>query len=389
MTVGVLSVAAALHILVSAAVDSWRGLVARKREQRVALRTYTAPRSRVSVIVPVWNDASVIGPTLESLKLEIGDQQSVEVFVVAGGADGSLGAADRAVRRLDDPEQSWHLLEQAPRGKNAALNLGLQRATGDIIIMLDADTQVETGWLRALCGPVESGEFDAATGSFEPLVWSPASRVFVADQIHAQRIRESVTLFGGGTIAVSRLALGRIGGLLPEDVLVGVDWDLSNRLRSAGCRLGFCPDARVRTAVSHDWADYYRNEVRWRRAYHRVELERFRRQPSWQLLMALGYVAVVHALLVGGWLLLPGVALATGLPALIGLQVWLLFGAWVLVRHASRLLAVACFTGACSWLRHAPAYTVAFLLSAVASLRALSSLRSLTPHFKGSRAAAR
>jgi glycosyltransferase involved in cell wall biosynthesis len=82
----------------------------------------------VSVLLPAWNDAAMIGRCLESL-LTI-DWPDLEIVVCAGGADGTLDIA----RHYESERVT--VLEQHPgEGKQAALRRCLERSRGDIIYL--------------------------------------------------------------------------------------------------------------------------------------------------------------------------------------------------------------------------------------------------------------
>lgn len=66
------------------------------------------------------------------------------------------------------------------------------------------------------------------------------------DKIVAHYVRGATTRHGGA-ILLRRSAVERIGGQFPEDVPVGTDWDLDQRLAREGLRKAFVPAARHTT----------------------------------------------------------------------------------------------------------------------------------------------
>jgi cellulose synthase/poly-beta-1,6-N-acetylglucosamine synthase-like glycosyltransferase len=356
------------------------------KRERPALPLVT---DHVSIIIPAWNDAAVLERTLCSLATELDTfPRQAEVFIVAGGKDESYAQAEALRNRLARTETAtrWLVLAQQPRGKNAALNQALTLATHDILIFLDADTEVCPGWLNQLSSPIASGQADATTGCFESYTATPVSAIFELDQLVSQRLEERATLFGGGSIALSKKALESLGGKLPEDVLVGVDWDLSERVRGAGLRRTFVPNANVRTELPQTWRDYWQTEVRWRRAFYHAELRHFQLRPSLHRLLGLIYVPGVQALLLSGWLLLPCLFYSLGYAMGEGLALWLIFTLWVLGRHGANCLKAYAFTSEKRWLTLFPTYLWSFCVSAAATWKALFTLRKITAHFKGRRA---
>jgi SAM-dependent methyltransferase len=93
---------------------------------------------RVSVIVPARNEAGNIGAILERTP-QMGAGTEL-VFVEGHSTDGTFEAIrDRIAPHADRP---WLLLRQEGRGKGDAVRLGLSRATGGVLMILDADLTV-------------------------------------------------------------------------------------------------------------------------------------------------------------------------------------------------------------------------------------------------------
>src|SRR5262245_57350347 len=90
-------------------------------------------RRRLSVVIPTWNRARLVGEAVESaLGQEGGD---LEVIVVDDGS--TDGTAELVERRFG---KSVKLLRMATRsGVGAARNEGVCQATGDLLACLDAD----------------------------------------------------------------------------------------------------------------------------------------------------------------------------------------------------------------------------------------------------------
>ena len=96
------------------------------------------PPARVSIVVPARNEAGNIPEVLQRTP-DLG--AGVEfVFVEGHSTDGTYEAIERAIR--DHPERSCVLLKQQGKGKGDAVRLGFSRATGEILMILDADLTV-------------------------------------------------------------------------------------------------------------------------------------------------------------------------------------------------------------------------------------------------------
>lgn len=83
----------------------------------------------ISIVIPVLNEASAIGATLEHVLNLRGDY---EVIVVDGGsADETAAIASRYTPVLS-----------GPRGRACQMNFGAQHARGDVLLFLHADTRL-------------------------------------------------------------------------------------------------------------------------------------------------------------------------------------------------------------------------------------------------------
>jgi len=97
----------------------------------------------VSIVVPVLNEAALIGPFLQQLRPF---RPAVEIIVVDGGStDGTLTTA----RPLAD-----HVLS-APRGRAAQMNAGAEIATGAALWFLHADVRVPANAIQKIRAALE------------------------------------------------------------------------------------------------------------------------------------------------------------------------------------------------------------------------------------------
>ena len=117
----------------------------------------TEPEPRVSVIVPARNEAGNI-PAIFARTPEMGG--GTELILVEGhSSDDTYAAIERAL--LANPHRSARLLRQTGRGKGDAVRHGFSAATGDILMILDADLTVPPEDLPGFYEAIRSnkGEF--------------------------------------------------------------------------------------------------------------------------------------------------------------------------------------------------------------------------------------
>jgi glycosyltransferase involved in cell wall biosynthesis len=117
---------------------------------------------RVSVVIPAWNEARNLPLVLPRVPEWVS-----EVIIVDGhSTDGTPQAARefwRALRRRQDDPRLRVVPQDGP-GKGAALRTGFAAATGDIIVMLDADGSTDPAEIPRFVGLLLGG-MDFAKGS--------------------------------------------------------------------------------------------------------------------------------------------------------------------------------------------------------------------------------
>jgi GT2 family glycosyltransferase len=213
----------------------------------------------ISVIIPNWNGAHHLPDCLDSLQRQ--RYPRFEVIVVDNGStDASLALLAR-----DYPQARLISLAEN-RGFAPACNAGLRAARGEILALLNNDTEAHPGWLQALAeaferhpeaGAVASKMllFDRrdhlhTAGDFYRLDGTPGNRgVWQRD---AGQFDDETLVFSacGGAAAYRRAMLDEIG-LLDEAFFFSCeDVDLGWRAQLAGWPCVYAPRAVVYHKVS-------------------------------------------------------------------------------------------------------------------------------------------
>ncbi|MFA5140975.1 MAG: glycosyltransferase family 2 protein [Elusimicrobiota bacterium] len=102
----------------------------------------------LTVIVPAYNEARTLGPLIERL-LTVRFPLRLEVIVVD---DGSTDGTAKEAARLSRPGLKV-LRHETNRGKGAAIRTGLDAASGDLVLIQDADLEYEPEDILSLLKP--------------------------------------------------------------------------------------------------------------------------------------------------------------------------------------------------------------------------------------------
>jgi len=117
-------------------------------------------RVRLSVVVPVFNEEATVEALLRRVR-----SVSLRTEVIAVD-DGSTDGTPEILRRLEREGVLDRLVFHVRnRGKGAALRSGFEAATGEIVVVQDADLEYDPAELPGLMEPILQGWADAVYGS--------------------------------------------------------------------------------------------------------------------------------------------------------------------------------------------------------------------------------
>jgi glycosyltransferase involved in cell wall biosynthesis len=124
---------------------------------------------RVSVVVPTYNRARLLGETLDRIAQHRTSAKDWDVLVVDNNStDDTRGEVER--RKGSFPVPLRYLFE--PRqGRSSALNAGIEATTARVLVFTDDDVLVADGWLDEAAAPLLDGRGISYTGGPVRPIW--------------------------------------------------------------------------------------------------------------------------------------------------------------------------------------------------------------------------
>lgn len=232
---------------------------------------------QASVVIPVWNGASVVADCLEALYAQSGDYL-LEVICVDNAS------RDESAALIAKRYPHTHLMRQAINlGFAGGVNAGIAEARGDVFILLNQDCLVQPRWLAALIQGLESHpEFGIAgcTIFHRDGTLDHAGAIMTRPGAYGEHLTDigdgrprRVDYVTGAAFAIRRPTWDRVGRL-DEDYYPAYyeECDYCYRARRKGIETAYVPDARVvhlrssresqRDPIQH-WVNQHRSRYRF------------------------------------------------------------------------------------------------------------------------------
>jgi glycosyltransferase involved in cell wall biosynthesis len=153
---------------------------------------------KLSIIVAVYNEGQFVGDTLRRVwKQDLQGINKEIVIVESNSSDASRSICQDFTREinLQSPGSVKLVLQDTPRGKGHAIRAGLKEATGDLVLIQDADSEYDTNDYPALLAPLVEGRASFVLGSRHMAAGSWQIRKFENSPLKASLLNFGGTLF--------------------------------------------------------------------------------------------------------------------------------------------------------------------------------------------------
>ena len=251
----------------------------------------------LSIVIVSWNVLDLLRTCLRSIQEGRGDLQLEVIVVDSGSIDGSPEMV-----RAEFPEFTLLAMNENvgfPKGTN----IGLDEARGRYLLLLNPDTEVLADALSKLVGYMDAhsdvgaaggqllnpdGSVQSsrrrfptfATGVFESTWLQPFAPSRLMANYYAEDIPDAavadVDWLVGACLIVRREVMKEVGGLDEDYFMYSEELDWCKRIKAAGWRIVYYPDARFihhvgkssEQAVTERHINFQRAKLRYFRKFH-------------------------------------------------------------------------------------------------------------------------
>jgi peptidoglycan-N-acetylglucosamine deacetylase len=222
------------------------------------------PPPTATVLIPAHNEQSVIVQTVHSVLDS--DFEDLRVIIIDDGSTDSTGAL------LDEhfgDDARVHIIHQVNRGKPAALSAGLASANTEIVVTIDADTEIEPDAISklmrhfsdplvgAVAGNVKVGNRSRWLTRWQALEYITSQNM----EKRAFDLLNCITVVPGALGAWRRKAVEAAGGITADTV--AEDADLTIAIRRLGWRISYDEEAIAWTEAPETPGVLIRQRFRW------------------------------------------------------------------------------------------------------------------------------
>lgn len=237
---------------------------------------FTSDMPSISVLIPMHNEELVLHNVLDSLLDCVYDRDRLEIIPINDNSE------DKTRELLDEYHEKYEFIRPLhrdceDRGKPAGLNDAIEVATGDIIIVFDADYRPAKDMLRQLALAFQNPEVGAVMGRVIPyntdvnlltrLLNLERSGGYQADQ-QARYNLKMIPQYGGTVGGFRKDILLESGGFNTK--VLAEDTELTYRLFVSGWKVVYANAAECYEEAPETWEVRGKQIRRWSRGHNQV-----------------------------------------------------------------------------------------------------------------------
>ena len=228
----------------------------------------------VSFLIAAYNEEKIIARCIESIDRAASKYTGkVEIVVVIDGStDQTPFIVNKIRKRLK--HSSCKVFTIPNSGKGFALQYGLERALGDIIFRIDADSMIDEDAIGRVMNHFKDPQVGSVGGLIFPIeaksIWQKTVTMmfiyYMSIIKRGQELYDSIIVQAGAYSVFRKTALVKVGGWVDDQF--GEDGELTNRMARFGYRLELELHSIVYTDFPETLMDLMNQRARWSVAFY-------------------------------------------------------------------------------------------------------------------------
>jgi peptidoglycan-N-acetylglucosamine deacetylase len=234
------------------------------KEKNIALNPPLTSQLLVSIIVPAFNEEINACRTVQSLLQQ--DYSNMQVIFVD---DGSKDDTFKKVQGAFYGNNKVKVFTKPNGGKASALNTGIEKAEGEFVVCIDADTQLKSDAISQLMKKFTDENVGAVAGNVKVgnevnMITRWQSIEYITSQNFDRRAfayLNCITVVPGAIGGFKKEAVIKAGGFTSDTL--AEDCDLTIRLHRNGYSIGNCTEAISYTEAPETMKQFMKQRFRW------------------------------------------------------------------------------------------------------------------------------
>lgn len=223
---------------------------------------------KVTIIVPAYNEDLIISSSIKSLIKQT--YKNLEIIIIDdGSSDNTYKIAKKFEGKFEDKDIK--IFTKQNGGKSRALNFGIERSKGELIMCVDADSKLDNDAVSLMVRYFENPDISAVAGSvFVNNRNNILTKLQALEYIeglnmvrNAQAFLRLVNIIPGPIGMFRKSALLEVGGY--EHNTFAEDCDLTLKLIEKNHKIDFEPDAMAHTEAPEELLELIKQRYRWTR----------------------------------------------------------------------------------------------------------------------------
>jgi len=222
----------------------------------------------VSIIVPAYNEAEVIGSSLSSL-LEL----RYPYYEIIAVDDGSTDDTYARMREFEGNHYGVRVsvFRKENSGKAETLNYGIRRSRSPIVVCMDSDSRLAPDSIRYAVRQFRDPTVGAVAGNVKVInrhnIWTKLQALEYIEGLNivrkAQAFLRTVNVVPGPIGIFRRTAIEATGGY--ESDTFAEDFDITVKILADGWKINYEPKAIAYTEAPEELLDIIKQRYRWSR----------------------------------------------------------------------------------------------------------------------------